>query len=212
MAATLTQKPVAGKSATRRLRPPRAVTRRDEEFVSPDAMLTVKDWDALPDTKPRYELINGKLEQKVTTKRKHTKAAGQFLIQAGIWAETSGWQFFPEGTGVYVSETNGFVPDVVGFSPDFQLNPDASYEAAPFLVCEVLSDSTAERDRTVKLRGYALAGVQLYVIVDPDAHTFEVRRLKKNTYAKPEILTGDAVWQPQELPGLKIELAKLWFA
>ena len=192
-------------------RPLKRAVRRAADFVSPDAMLTVKDWDALPDTKPRYELINGKLEQKVTTKRRHTKAAGYFLYQCLVWGEETNWQFFPEGTGVYINETNGYVPDVVGFAPDFQLNPEASYESAPFLVCEVLSDSTAERDRTVKLTGYARVGVQIYIIIDPDARTFEIYRLKKNTYGKPEILKEDAVWQPSELPRMKIELARLWF-
>lgn len=211
MAATVSPKTVIKKNGARDLRLPRVTSKEPKGFVSPDAMLTVKDWDALPDVKPRYELINGKLEQKVTTKRKHSKTAGYFLFQCLQWAEETGWHFFPEGTGVYITETNGFVPDVVGFAPDFPLNPEASYEAAPFLVCEVLSDSTAERDRTVKLRGYAHAGVQITIIVDPDARTFEVYKLKKNSYGKPEILADAAVWQPKELPGLKIGLARLWF-
>lgn len=36
----------------------------DQEFVPMESQLTIEDWLALPDTKPRYELIDGRLVQK----------------------------------------------------------------------------------------------------------------------------------------------------
>ncbi|RYG70658.1 Uma2 family endonuclease [bacterium] len=179
-------------------------------FVSEDGLLAIKDWLALGDVKPRYELIHGKLVQKMTTSRRHTKAAGKFLIQCDIWGASKGWQFFPEGTGVYVSERVGYVPDVVGFEPDAQLDPDSVIDGSPFLVVEVLSPSTAAKDRNEKKVNYAKIGVKLYILIDPDTKTFEAHRLEGDQYGAPEALHNDDVWQPAELPGLRLELSQLW--
>ncbi len=180
------------------------------DFVSLDGMLTIDDWIALPDTKPHYELIDGKLVQKMTTTRRHTKAAGKFLRMCDEWSDESDWQFFPEGAGVKITTRRGYVPDAVGFLPEAELDPDASYSAAPFLVVEVLSQSTAKKDRTDKLRDHARIGVAIYLIVDPNARTIEVYRLENETYGAPEVLGENDVWQPAELPGLRVELARLW--
>jgi Uma2 family endonuclease len=179
-------------------------------FVSEDGLLSVKDWLALGDVKPRYELIDGKLVQKMTTTRKHTKAAGFFLVQCINWGTALGWQFFPEGTGVYINERTGFVPDVVGFKPGVELNPDAAIDGPPYLIVEVLSIGTKSKDRNQKKRGYAQIGIEIYIIIDPDAQTFEVYRLENNTYGAPETLKDAEIWQPAELPGLRLELSQLW--
>lgn len=195
--------PAASKSKSVR----RAAPRR---FVSDDGLLSVKDWLALGDVKPRYELIDGKLVQKMTTARKHTKAAGFFLVQCINWGTILGWQFFPEGTGIYISERIGYVPDVVGFEPGVELNPDAAMDGPPFLVVEVLSTGTKSKDRNQKKRNYAAVGISLYVIIDPDAQVFEAYRLEDQKYGAPEILKDSDIWQPAELPGLRLELTQLW--
>jgi Uma2 family endonuclease len=179
-------------------------------FLNRDGMLTLDQWAALPDVKPRYELVDGVLVRKMTTKRKHTKAAGKLLRICDEWSDESRWQFFPEGTGVRISNQTGYVPDVVGFKPETVLNPDASYESAPFLVAEVLSESTAERDRTEKKENYARVGVNLYLLIDPDARTIEVYRLQNGNYGAPEELQENDTWVPAELPGLRVDLARLW--
>lgn len=181
-----------------------------KEFVSEDGLLSVRDWLVMGETKPHYELINGQLIQKMTTTRKHTRAAGKFLVQCDVWAEKRGWEFFPEGTGVYVSERIGYVPDVVGFGPGVEINPNAAVEGAPTLVVEVLSPSTATRDRTQKKRDYARIGVQIYILLDPNNKTMDVFRLKGNRFGPPETLRENEVWAPQELPELRLELEKLW--
>lgn len=53
---------------------------------------------------------------------------------------------------------------------------------APDLVVEVLSDSTAERDRGVKLEDYAAHGVTEYWIVDPEARRLEQYLLVDGVY------------------------------
>ena len=46
-------------------------------------------------------------------------------------------------------------------------------ERPPALAIEILSDTTAEKDRTAKRRLYELAGVGHYLLVDPLAKTIE---------------------------------------
>lgn len=179
-------------------------------IISDDGLLSVRDWLAMGETKPHYELIDGQLVQKMTTTRKHARAAGRFLTQCDNWSESSGWEFFPEGTGVYISERIGYIPDVVGFAPGEELDRNVSMGSAPFLIVEVLSPATATKDRTDKKRNYARIGVQIYILIEPDQKTLEVFRLNGNQYGAPETLHDNDVWKPAELAGLELHLEKLW--
>lgn len=180
------------------------------KFVPRDALLTVEQWVAMPDTKPHYELVEGRLVQKMTANTGHAWVAGRLLIALSQWGDGRGWRFLPEGTGVKLGEFGGSVPDVVGFSPDQKLDAKANYNERLFLVVEVLSRRTAKRDRTRKKLGHAAIGVQLYLIVDTDARTVEVHTLQNGAYNEPQVLGETDVWQPQELPGLRLEVARLW--
>ena len=53
---------------------------------------------------------------------------------------------------------------------------DAELRGAPDLVVEILSPSTAHRDRGVKLKLYRRQGIGEYWIVDPDAAAIDVWR------------------------------------
>lgn len=202
------------KKKTVRLQPKPAsrTPRNSSRATTQDALLTVDDWLALPDTKPRYELIEGKLIQDMTTTSDHAWAAGQFIRQCFQWDDQQEfqWKFFPEGMGYKADLNNGFVPDVVGFQPDQDVPNSINHMPTPFLAVEVLSPGTAKRDRTFKRNFYAKGGVQLYLIIDPANRTLEVYRLANGEYAVPEVLAGKDIWQPEELPGLQLELAKLW--
>jgi Uma2 family endonuclease len=200
------------KSGTNQKRRLASTRKRPEQFVSQDSMFTVEQWAAMPDTRPHYELVDGKLIQKMTTNTAHAWAAGKLLIALSQWGDTRGWTFLPEGTGVKLGEYGGAVPDLVGFSPEQQLRAEANYYEQPFLVAEILSRRTAKRDRTRKVSGYASIGVQLYLIIDPVARSLEVYSLQDGVYAAPQILKDSDVWQPADMPGLAVELQKLWFA
>lgn len=178
--------------------------------ISRDGLFTIDEWAAMPDKKPRYELIDGKLVQKMTTRRKHTQSVGSFLVQCSVWGEKRGWHFFPEGTGVKINEHRGYVPDIVGFAPGAKIDPDENYSEPPFLIVEVLSPGSVHRDTVVKKRDYASIDVEIYVVIDADKRTMEVFRLENHRYGAAETLKDNAVWTPDELPELKLELAKLW--
>jgi len=55
---------------------------------------------------------------------------------------------------------------------------------APALIFEVLSRSTAEKDRGVKFNLYEKEGVRHYVLVDPDEEVAKVYRLHEGRFIK----------------------------
>ena len=55
---------------------------------------------------------------------------------------------------------------------------------APTLVIEVLSSSTAEKDRTVKLKLYEQHEVKYYLMADPEMRSIVLYRLTNNEYVQ----------------------------
>lgn len=190
-----------------------AALKSPQRFLVRDSALTIDEWAAMPDTKPRYELVNGKLIQKMPTTLGHAFAAAELLFAFMGWGRTTGWKFIPEGTGIKVDEFNGTVPDLLGFSPDQKLESQVVYHReTPFLIVEILSPKTARADRTRKKENYATIGARLYLIVDPIKQTLEIFRLKNNQYGDSQLLGKKDIWQPEEMLGLKLELKNLWMS
>ena len=104
----------------------------------------------------------------------------------GTWAYVSGsmstptdsvkWSWAP--TDVVLSPESVVQPDILFVSNERRgIITEANVSGAPDLVVEILSPSTAERDRELKLTLYARYGVREYWIVDPDDETVEVMEL-----------------------------------
>ena len=55
---------------------------------------------------------------------------------------------------------------------------------APILIFEILSPSTALKDKNIKYQLYQEQGVQYYIIVNPQTNGAEVFELKKQSYEK----------------------------
>lgn len=85
-------------------------------------------------------------------------------------------------------------------------------EGPPDLVIEVISPSTADRDRSVKLDRYRLYGVPEYWVVDPGEGTIEVWRLAEGAEeAVVHGAGGPLVWSLDAGgPSLEIELEELF--
>lgn len=83
-------------------------------------------------------------------------------------------------------------------------------EGPPALVVEILSPSTAGRDRTVKARRYEAAGVRHYWLVDIDNQHIECLRLAPDGYRPAADARGTDPLIHPDWPGLTIDLADLW--
>src|ERR1044071_6424794 len=77
------------------------------------------------------------------------------------------------------------VPDLAGWRRDrLPILPDASFlTLPPDWICEVLSESTENMDRTEKMPIYAASGVQHAWLVDPRRRSLEAYRLHAGTWA-----------------------------
>ena len=74
-----------------------------------------------------------------------------------------------------LSDTDVVQPDLLFVSNErAHIITDENVQGAPDLVVEILSPSTAERDKTFKRSLYAKHGVKEYWLVDTDAETVTV--------------------------------------
>jgi len=93
-------------------------------------------------------------------------------------------------------------PDLIVVCDRAKLD-DNCCNGAPDLVVEILSPSSAKRDRFIKLSAYRRAGVREYWIVDPDTKTVSVHILQDGEYI---IRVYDAAIPVHVLEGCEIDL------
>ena len=77
------------------------------------------------------------------------------------------------------------------------------YWGVPDLAVEILSPGTAHKDREVKRKEYAIAGVAEYWIIDPEARTVDI-------YESGKHFAGDDVLISDLFPGFSMPLAELF--
>jgi len=168
---------------------------------------TADDVRALPDDGNRYECIDGVLLVTPSPRRTHQNAVMRLVLLLHSFVDD---QRLGDLT---------FSPADVEVEPGTLVQPDLfvarDKDGTPtrkewsdieslLLAVEVLSPSTAQRDRTVKREFYQRVGVGEYWIVDVDARRVERWR---STDTAPESLTEELVWAPAGASApLKIDL------
>lgn len=169
---------------------------------------TVADLEALPYDGNRYEILHGELLVTPLPSTGHQGAAARLLVILANWCrQHTGWRYLSPG-GVYISETTWLEPDVAVYaSPEF-LNLPWREMKPPVLVAEVLSPSTAKRDRHRKRPAYLAHGVGEVWIVNEPARTIE-RWTAASEF--PETFHGSISWTPDAAkPTLVIDEAELF--
>lgn len=78
-----------------------------------------------------------------------------------------------------ISEETVLQPDVLIVCGEI---PKQYLDFAPSLVVEILSPSTASKDRLYKYEIYQKQGVKYYLIVDPEMEQIDVYELRSGTY------------------------------
>lgn len=139
--------------------------------------ITWRDAQQMPDDGKRYEAIEGDLYVIPAPKRLHqwvshllAVALHRLLVEPGygeVYEAPFGVEFPTTGEGAQ--------PDLQFVSRErLDIIGDDGVRGAPDLVVEILSPTTAARDRGVKLKPYRRHGVARYWIIDPDAEWVEV--------------------------------------
>jgi Uma2 family endonuclease len=137
--------------------------------------VTREEYLSLPDDGFQYDMIDGVLELSPSGFFEHGNCQVNFGRLLGNFVQE-------KKVGKLVTEVDIFLPDggdVLRPDLSFILNQNLSIvkghiHGVPDLVCEVLSDSTRNRDLGTKADRYLLNGVKEYWIVDPAAKTLFV--------------------------------------
>jgi Uma2 family endonuclease len=91
-----------------------------------------------------------------------------------------------------------------------ELEKTAYLSKTPVLIFEILSKSTAHKDRTTKFKLYEREGVRNYVIVDPNESIAKVYRLQDGRYIKVLDASKDNVEFDLGKCRISFEFAKIW--
>lgn len=172
-------------------------------------------WDEFVrlDDDDRRELIDGQFLEGEMATELHEWIVGMVVVFLNNWAlpRKAGYAL-PSSFRLRISERRGVFPDVHFFRAGntARRTPQGIVEGHSDVVVEVVSPTSAGRDRVVKLEYYASIGVPEYWIVDPERRTLERLVFDRGRYAISAALEGDAVFRPAEFEGLEIPLARLW--
>jgi len=159
---------------------------------------TYDEFARLPNDGKRYEVVRGELFVTPAPNPIHARVAARLTRVLDAFADDNGLgAVFTGQIDVLFGEGDYLEPDLIFVRHDrIDIMTDRGAEAAPDLVVEVLSPTTAMRDRHIKRERYAHFGVPEYWIVDPFTRRIEIYRLGAGSVAELEIATDTFVWQP----------------
>jgi Uma2 family endonuclease len=167
-------------------------------------LLTVENYKILPETGPRYQLIEGDLYVAPTPNRYHQEISLnlEYILRQYIEQHPIG-KLYHAPFDVYLDQHNVFQPDIVFvLNARLSILTDAGAEGAPDFVVEILSPKTAKLDRDNKRRVYARTGVQELWIITPEARRIEVYLLGKDAANAAATYGENDQFQSALFPGL----------
>lgn len=138
---------------------------------------------------PRDELINGQIVMmSPRPSNSHCTVAENlfFIFRKHLQGRTC--RPLADGRDVYLTKKDRFVPDFMVVCDPDKVKYNGVY-GAPDLVVEVLSPSTAKRDRGYKKQVYEQCGVQEYWLVSPNGKFVEQYLLQDGRLELAEVYT-----------------------
>ena len=164
---------------------------------NPLIKFTYEDYLNTPEDK-RYELLDGDLVALSSSEEFHQRVS--ILLGAKLFlfkSEHSLGRIYHAPFDVVLSNTDVVQPDLIFVSNErADIITPANIQGVPDLVVEILSPSTATRDKTFKRSLYARHGITEYWMVDLATKTITILRLGErgfeviNTYGEGETLTS----------------------
>ncbi len=168
---------------------------------------TYEDYRNTPDD-VRYELLDGELVMSPSPKEIHQRIDKDIgtpldiFVKAGRLGRTYSAPF-----DVIFSDTEVVQPDIIFVSNErLHIITEDNIRGAPDLIIEILSPSTAGRDRTFKRTLYERHGVNEYWMVDTDARNITVLILGENGYELVAIYGEGQTLTSPTLPGFSLNL------
>lgn len=166
--------------------------------------ITWRDLQQAPNDGKRREAIGGELYVTPAPGVRHQRVSQRLELQLiRLLQEPGHGEVFHAPIGVEFPATGeGVQPDILFVSNEREgIIADDWLRGAPDLVVEILSPTTAERDRGLKRELYERQGVRQYWIVDPEDDAVEVWRFgderthERFTSSLPVRLRGETLGQ-----------------
>ena len=183
-----------------------------------DELYTVEQYLTWPEDGQRYELLEGIPFELNAPSVEHQQLVGGLHYEL----EHHQRERIKLGGGgapcvIVESPVDVILSDITVLQPDLIVvcNPaiivNGRVRGAPDLVVEVLSPSTAARDKKQKRRLYQAAGVQQYLVIDPTYRCAELYiRGSDGRYAAPEVLDAGDVLTLQVAPDFTLTLSDIF--
>ena len=175
---------------------------------------TYEEVAQLPEDGNRYEIVAGELiVTPPSPKLDHQELIGRLYVLLRPFVRAHGLgRVILSPFDVLLAKGDYLIPDLVFVRNDrIAVVTQRGVEGAPDLAVEVLSPSTAFRDRGIKRDRYAHFGVAEYWVLDPRERRFEAYRLAEDPARATVLTSGTYAWQP--VPGgpvLEIDVAELF--
>ena len=172
---------------------------------------TYEDYKHTPEDK-RYELIDGDLIMVPAPRTAHQRSSRDIGLPLVMFVdENELGEVFLAPTDVVLSNTDVVQPDILFVSRErSHIINELNIRGAPDLVIEVLSPSTAQRDRTLKRTLYALHGVSEYWQADTDAKNVMVLILEDGEYKVAGIYGEGQTLESPLLAGFALEIDRVF--
>ena len=179
-----------------------------------DPRVTYAELEQWPDDGRRYELYGGEAIVVPSPLPIHQVVALRAYDVLRRYAEATGGLALCAPLDIVFSEYDVLQPDVVFFDRERrrQIDLECPIRVVPNLVVEVLSRSTAARDRGRKRAVFASYGVPEYWIIDPSVRTLEVLRNTVREFDQATAFERDALASAATLDGLSFPLATVFRA
>ena len=172
---------------------------------------TYEDYLNAPEDE-RYELLDGELVMAPAPGELHQSVSirlGSKLFQ--FVDENRLGKVYPAPFDVVLSDFDVVQPDLIFVSnARAHIITPANIQGGPDLVVEILSPSTAERDKTFKRALYAEHGVREYWMVDTDAKTITVLLLGDRGFAVEGIYGAGETLESPMLGGFALDLGDVF--
>lgn len=173
---------------------------------------TAAEYRRLPEGPPYYELDDGRLIEWPLRSGRHQTIVGKLLTTLTRYLDKNGLGEVWHGVEVELTPTRTYVPDLSFLLTAnlFRFADDVAIQGPPDLVIEVISPSTAARDRSQKLRTYYQAGVPWYWLVESDLLIITEYRHTAGGYLVNRTIAAAEAFEPGLFPGLTFTPAGLF--
>lgn len=193
-----------------------------EAFVSTIGAkpLTFEAWRALPETKQRYEIVDGAMLMPPGPTADHQWILSEIFIRLRGFVDDKGLGVvLPAPVDLLIQREPLRIrqPDILYLSTErtgikgrAELRGLQFLEVPPDLVVEVLSPSNSRRDTEEKLEDYRRIGVRECWLVSPEAETFEVLNLLAEGVATTAIFGVDGTLRSEILGDFTLPIKEIF--